>query len=98
MMRAFKEHGVNAFLAPPYQLLPVHVKHVRTVARIQSYDTSIFVGPYDSEEIAAKDFKRICEFAADFPGECRDWPEKEYSIGLANGVWAALDYVPGQAK
>lgn len=98
VMLAFKRNGVRAFLAPPYQLNRARVKHVQTVGRVQGYNTSIYVGPYETEEGAAKDFRRVCELAADFPYECRDWPEKEYSIGFAKGIWAALDYVPGPEK
>lgn len=67
-------------------------KGAKKLNRIQGYNTTIFIGPYESESAAKQAFKHLCEVASDFD-TCRDWPEKEYSIGFADGVWVSLTYV-----
>ena len=67
-------------------------KGAKKLKRIQGYNTPVFIGPYESESAARQAFKHLCAVASDFDA-CRDWPEKEYSIGFAEGVWALLTYV-----
>src|SRR5262249_7936302 len=87
-------NGVSAFLAAPYQMNRTEIKGVKKLRRILGYYTSIYVGPYESEQAAKQAFKGLCEVVSDFSDECRDWPEKEYSVGFSPGIWAALNYVP----
>ena len=94
-----KGSGISSFLAAPYQMNRTNLTRVRAVSRVQSYETSIYVGPYESRQTAMKEFKLVCEAASDYGDECREWPEKEYSIGFSGaGLWVSLNYVPPPAR
>jgi putative hemolysin len=90
--------GVSAFLAAPYQMNRAEIVGVKRLRRILGYNTSIYVGPYESEQAAKRSYKRLCEVASDFGGGCRDWPGGEYSVSFSNGIWASLNYVPSPDK
>jgi hypothetical protein len=89
-----RDNGVSAFLAAPYQMNRTEIKGIKKLRRILGYNTSIYVGPYESDQVAKQAYKHICEVASDFGDDCRDWPGNEYSISFSNGIWASLNYIP----
>ncbi len=86
------KEGIKSWLVNMAVANECETKGARRLNRIQGYNTTIFIGPYESEQAARQAFKHLCEVASD-SDTCRDWPEKEYSIGFADGVWALLTQV-----
>ena len=91
-----RENKINAALTNPNSILHAE-KGVRKLTGIRGYYTNIYIGPYESEEVAKQAFKHLCEIASDFD-ECRDWPDKEYMIAFSNGIWVTLTYVASPGK
>jgi hypothetical protein len=87
-----RKEGIKTWLVSLAAANECETKGARKLNRIQGYYTTIFIGPYESEQAARQAFKHLCEVASD-SDTCRDWPEKEYSVGFAEGVWALLTYV-----
>jgi hypothetical protein len=87
-----RKEGIKTWLVSMAAANECETKGARRLNRTQGYNTTVFVGPYKSEQAARQAFKHLCEVASDFD-TCRDWPEKEYSIGFADGVWAMLTRV-----
>ena len=87
-----RKEGIKTWLVSMAAANECETKGARQLSRIQGYYTTIFIGPYESEQAARQAFKHLCEVAAD-SDTCRDWPEKEYSAGFGDGIWAMLTHV-----